>query len=306
MLKLSIFQVLQVEIQKMHVAAMIQPLFANRVGILATMHHKEQVIAPILEQKLGIQVIVPSNFNTDYFGTFTREVQRLGNQIETARLKAEKALAVTGETLAFASEGTFGPHPAMPFIACNREVVVLLDTANQLEIIGQQFSTETNYSHRSVDSVQAAEEFAHQVGFPEHALVVMATASPTDTSEIIKEITTKEQLESAVTFFLNKSGNSQVHIETDMRALYNPTRMKNIAKATHDLIKKISDVCPKCSLPSWELVQKNKGLRCAACNLPTELTLSIIYRCKKCNFTETLFPDRWKKADPSQCMYCNP
>lgn len=271
------------------------------------MHHKEKVIAPILEHELGIQVIVPPNFNTDCFGTFTRETKRLGNQIEAARLKAEKVLAITGETLAFASEGTFGPHPAIPFIACNQEVVVLLDKANQLEIIGQEFSTETNYSHMLVNSVQQADEFANQVGFPEHALVVMPTASPKNNSEIIKGITTKEQLWSAVRFFLNMTGNSQVHIETDMRALYNPTRMKNIAKATHDLIRKISNVCPKCSWPSWQVVQRKKGLRCAACNLPTNLTLSVIYKCKKCDFTkETLFPDKWEKADPSQCIYCNP
>ncbi len=42
-----------------------QQLFSNRVGILATMHQKEIVIAPLLEQ-LGIKVIVPPDFNTDF------------------------------------------------------------------------------------------------------------------------------------------------------------------------------------------------------------------------------------------------
>jgi len=63
------------------------PLFVNRVAVLATMHHKEKVIAPIIEQELGIKVIVPQDFDTDRFGTFTREVKRTGNQIEAARLK---------------------------------------------------------------------------------------------------------------------------------------------------------------------------------------------------------------------------
>lgn len=46
------------------------PLFVNRVAVLATMYHKEKVIAPILEQELGIKVIVPQDFDTDRFGTF--------------------------------------------------------------------------------------------------------------------------------------------------------------------------------------------------------------------------------------------
>ncbi len=282
------------------------PLFINRVGVLATKHHKEKVIAPILKQELGIQVIVPPDFDTDLFGTFTREVERAGNQLAAARLKAEKALAVTGETLAFASEGTFSPHPAVPFIACNREVVILLDTANELEIVGQEFSTETNYSHKVIKSVPEAEAFAEQVGFPEHGLVVIVDALSRN-AEIIKGITSKDQLLEAVTFALNNSPDGKAHIETDMRALYNPTRMKNIAKATHDLIRNISHLCPKCSCPGFELIKRKKGLRCACCNLPTELTLALIYQCRKCDFTEeTLFPDGLEKSDPSHCIYCNP
>lgn len=82
---------------------MQQKAFTNRVAVLATMHQKEKVIAPLLEQELGVKVIVPQDFNTDIFGTFTREVKRLGTQIAAARLKAEKALAVTGETLAIST-----------------------------------------------------------------------------------------------------------------------------------------------------------------------------------------------------------
>lgn len=104
------------------------------------MHQKERVITPILEQELGIKVIVPPNFSTDCFGTFTREVKRTGTQIEAAKLKAEKALAIMDETLALASEGTFGPHPEVPIVPCNREIVLLLDKTNNIEIIGQEFS----------------------------------------------------------------------------------------------------------------------------------------------------------------------
>lgn len=284
-----------------------QLLFTNRVAVLATMHNKEKVISPLLEQELGIKVIVPSNFDTDSFGTFTREVKRRGTQIEAARFKAEQALAVTGETLALASEGTFGPHPAIPFLSCNREIVLLLDKKNDLEIIGEEFSTETNHNHQVVKSVEEAYEFAKKVGFPEHGLVIMFEEVPKDSSEVIKGITTEEKLVEAVTFVLKNSPNGKAHIETDMRALYNPTRMKNIEKATGDLIDKIKSVCPECDWPGFGLTERKKGLPCALCYLPTQLTLSAIHQCKKCGFSkEILFPDGMKQADPSQCMYCNP
>ncbi|HBL59108.1 MAG TPA: hypothetical protein DDZ80_11480 [Cyanobacteria bacterium UBA8803] len=282
-------------------------LFSDRLGVLATMHQKERVMAPILERELGIKLSVLPNFNTDAFGTFTREIKRIGNQLEAARLKAEKALALTGETLGFASEGTFGPHPVLPYIACNRELVILLDQANDLELVGQSFSTETNYRQKEVETLQEAYDFALEVGFPEHGLVVMVNASSQDSGHIFKGITTPEQLTEAFNLALRESPNGKVHVETDMRALYNPTRMKNIAQATRDLIIKIQQICPTCAWPGFDIVEQKRGLPCELCHLPTELILSAIYQCKKCNFSqEVLFPNGKEKADPAQCMYCNP
>lgn len=285
----------------------ITELFGNRVGVLATMHQKERVMAPILEEKLGIKVRVPENFDTDRFGTFTREIKRMGDQLEAARFKAEAAMAVTGETIAIASEGSFGPHPFLPGISINRELVIFIDKIHPIEIVGQDFSLETNFNHKTVTSFEDAYKFSKEVGFPEHGIVVIFKESSEDQSKIIKGITTDDQLFEVVTFALNQSQDGSVHIETDMRAHYNPTRMKAIEKATHDLISKIHHLCPKCSWPGFELIEQKKGLPCAICNFPTALKLAIIYQCKKCEFTEEkLFPDRVEKADPAHCEYCNP
>ena len=282
-------------------------LFRERIGVLATMHHKEQVIAPILARELGIKVIVPPNLNTDVFGTFTRDVKRMGTQIEAARFKVQKAISITGETLALASEGTFGHHPAIPYVTANREIVLLWDKINNLEIIGQSISTDTNHSHQIVSSVEQAFLFAQKAGFPSHALVVIIGDALEGKGEIIKGITTDEQLIDAVVMGLKKSANGKVHIETDMRAMYNPTRMRNIEKATLDLIAKINQTCPQCDWPGFEITQRKKGLPCELCNLPTQLTISVIFECKKCGYTqEQLFPNGQKTADPSQCEYCNP
>ncbi|MFB2769305.1 DUF6671 family protein [Pelatocladus sp. BLCC-F211] len=284
-----------------------QSLFINRIAILATKHQKEKVIAPILEAELGIKIIVPDDFDTDVFGTFTREVKRPGNQIEAARLKAKKVLELTGEKLAIASEGSFGPHPEIPFISSNREVLILLDKTHDLEIIGEELSTKTNHNHLVVESVEQALQFAQKVGFPEHGLVVMFDESPKDSSEVIKGIISEVNLIEAVNFVLKNSPTGKAHIETDMRAMYNPTRMKNIEQATHNLLKKINNCCPKCSTPGFEINKRIRGLPCALCYLPTSLTRAVIYECQKCGFTqEELFPNGNQYAEPVNCNYCNP
>jgi len=282
-------------------------LFKDRVAVLATMHQKEKVIAPILARELGIKVIVPPEFDTDSLGTFTREVKRVGNQLEAARLKAEKAMALLGETIALASEGTFGPHPNCPFIPCNRELVIFLDKTNGLEIVGHELSTETNYSHQLVGSIEEAYEFSLKVGFPKHGLIVMGDHASQTKIQIIKGITTEEHLLAAVKFIFGQTPSGKAYIETDMRALYNPTRMKNIEKATYDLVSKINHLCPSCGWPGFEVIDRKKGLPCGHCNLPTEMIHSMIHHCKKCGFSqETLFPEGLEKADPAQCFYCNP
>ena len=282
-------------------------LLINRTAILATMHQKERVMAPILERELGVKIIVPTDFDTDKFGTFTREVKRLGTQIEAARQKAKKALAIVGETLAFASEGSFGPHPAMPYLPVNREIVILLDRVNNLELIGESLSVETNYSHQLVSSIEEADNFAKKAGFPEHGLVVIAGDVALGNGEIVKGIVTEKQFFDAVRAGLKKSSTGRVHIETDMRAMYNPTRMKNIENATLDLVKKFKQFCPECSWPGFEIAESKIGLPCELCYFPTQLVRSQIYQCKNCDYTkEELFPDGRETADPALCQYCNP
>ncbi len=281
--------------------------FKNRVCILATMHKKEQVMVRPLEAQLQMQVIIPQAFNTDSFGTFSREIKRMGTQLEAARLKAQQVLEVTGESLAVTSEGSFFPHPILPYCACDRELVLLLDKTNDIEIVGTEISLETNYSHTSVKTVSEALAFAEKAGFPSHGLIVMESPKPQKNEMIFKGIVTEEKLINAVTKVMESSPKKTAHVETDMRAMYNPSRMKVIAQATHNLIEKILNTCPNCNWPGFDIIETIPGLTCEICHFPTDLIKSEIYQCKKCNFQQTKdFPNGVKFADPTYCNYCNP
>ena len=281
--------------------------FAGRQLVIATMHGKERAIAPLLQSSLGISTHVPSDFDTDRCGTFTRDVKRPADQLATARLKAQAALELTGGDLAIASEGSFGPHPDIPFVPCDRELVLLLDHKHNLEIVGQAISTQTNYRSQTVRSVEEALAFATAVGFPEHGLVVMPTAEGGLPTAIAKGITSKADLTSAVETTLANSTVGTAHIETDMRAHVNPSRMGVIAEATENLIQAIAQRCPACDCPGFAIVKRNPGLPCAWCRTPTLLTLSVTYRCQRCHCDQVkLYPDGQQTADPGNCPYCNP
>jgi hypothetical protein len=280
--------------------------FLDRLCVIATMHEKEKAIAPIITQELGMKTIVPQNFNTDIFGTFTREIERPANQLETAKIKAKKALELTGETIAIASEGSFVPHPALPYVAADREIVLLWDSLNNLLVYGEELSIETNYRQQEITSVREALDFLTQIDFPSHTSIVRTKANSSNPEDTIKGITSKDIAIEAVETMLKKTDDRRAFIETDMRAMYNPTRMKVIAKATENLVKKVKNYCPNCGFPAFQINERKKGLPCDGCGLPTNSIKAEICICDRCNFREEkLFP-YGETAEAMYCQYCNP
>ena len=279
-------------------------MFTGRVLVLATMHGKEKVIAPILEKHLGVTVVIPENFDTDQFGTFTRDKARTGNQLEAALLKVKTAMKLTGADLGVASEGSFGADPRLPFIPSNLELVVLVDEKNNLEIRGHHRSSDATIAGEYVKDVDEALAFAKKNGFPKHGVIVRK--SETSTNHIYKGITTEEELRQRVSKLLSGLFVQKVYIETDMRAHMNPTRMENIRKATEDLVKNIQSECPECGAPGFCIVTSKKGLPCRICKKETESPLAYIKKCQKCSLEKELPREDKTFEDPALCDICNP
>lgn len=280
-------------------------LFKGRKLLIATMHQKEQVIAPLLEKYLGVETIVPKEFNTDQFGTFTREIRRVGDQLETARKKAQTAIDKFGIDLIVSSEGSFDAHPAIPFVQSNFELVLLMDKKHNLEIKGHHRTSDTNINGRYVMNAEEALTFAKEIGFPEHGIILRKDENKN--TDIYKNIQTQEELVSKTNQILSGFFNKRAFIETDMRAHKNPTRMKAIEKATENLIDNIFSICPKCFMPGFIAVNFEKGLKCSLCSSPTSLPESDIYVCDKCRFTEKRKTIKYGNfADPKYCINCNP
>jgi hypothetical protein len=267
------------------------------------MHGKEAVIAPLLTEALGVEMIVPPSFNTDQFGTFSGETERTGTPLETALLKCKAAMQVTGCDLAIASEGSFGPHPFIGFVTANEELLVLLDEKNKITIAAKELSTATNFNGGLFTTWHQVQEFAISCQFPSHALLLKIAKD--DYTFIQKGIHDWKELEQQVSEFLTT--HQQVYVETDMRAMHNPSRQLVIAAATKKLIQKINQVCTHCGTPGFDVTEVISGLPCELCGTPTRTTKAFRYVCHVCSFEKTeSFPHGKVTEDPMYCDICNP
>ena len=91
------------------------------------MHGKEKVLGPLLVNALGVEIVLIENFDTDQWGSFSGEISRPLDPLATAKLKCTKAAEISGASLAIASEGSFGAHPLIGFVAADEEILVLID-----------------------------------------------------------------------------------------------------------------------------------------------------------------------------------
>lgn len=282
--------------------------FRGGVAVLGTRHGKEAVIVPAMRAELELEVELLSTLDTDRFGTFTREVPRLASARETVRAKALAALAEHGRaSFGIASEGSFGPHPRIPFVAGGTEIVVMIERGSGVELVGMDVTMETNFASREVGTLEEAVAFARGVSFPSHGLIIMASkdGKPTPDARIAKGIVDAGVLEEAVEGVLR--AHTRAWIETDMRAHLNPTRMRSIERATLELARVARSLCPGCARPGYVVVERLAGLPCGDCGLPTGRARAEALACSGCGRREErAVPGAPTEASPFHCERCNP
>jgi hypothetical protein len=212
-------------------------------------------------------------------------------------------MELTSCDLAVASEGSFGPHPSIYFIPANEEFLIFIDKKNDLEIIVRELSIDTNFNGSEIKTEKELYEFATHANFPSHGLILRK--SKDYFSSIVKGITNAEQLNTTFYNLIKLYGSA--YIETDMRAMFNPTRMKVIELASIKLAEKINTLCPNCQMPGFGITDSKQGLPCELCNFPTRSIYSHIFSCQKCSFSiEKEYPNGKQTEDPMYCDVCNP
>ena len=178
-----------------------------------------------------------------------------------------------------------------------------MDRTHHLEVVVRTLSTETNYLTEYVPTSEALQDFAQRAQFPSHALILRA--HPERTDEMVKGIQDKDSLLAAWLSIRHLHGN--VYAETDMRAMYNPTRMNVIRQTAEKLVNSICSCCPSCHWPGFSVTDVTYGLPCADCGAATSGVLAHHSSCAKCAFSQTTqYPMQKKTEDPQYCPLCNP
>lgn len=284
-------------------------LYPGRQICLTTRHGKQRALARPFAAGLGLELVV-SDADTDALGTFSGEIARHGDALQTCRRKALLGLEVAGLSLGLASEASFGPHPAVPMLAVGQELLLFIDREQGLELLEQRLELRTNYSQRLLAPGDDPAPWLAQVGFPRHAVIARPaslTVCAATAALLFKGLRTPQELQAALQTCRHADPQGQVWLETDMRAHHNPTRMASIRRLGFALVRRLRSPCPACGSPGWGVVDRVPGLPCAACGLATALVRHEVLGCAACSHRlHKPRRDGRTAADPAHCATCNP
>ena len=283
----------------------IERFEGRKLGV-ATIHGKEQVIGPLLERALrlsGYSAIV--DVDTDRFGAFSGEVERTLDPLAACEAKARHGSEISGLDLVIASEGSFGPYPPAPFISCDEEILVLYDALDDRTFHHRHVSLETVFGGEACANWSQARAFADRMKFPSHHLVVRTREKWQQGDALLKGIQDERVFRGAVERLLEEHGSCWV--ETDMRAMANPTRMGVIAGAAERFAAELTTTCPVCHACWFRITGALHGLPCEQCGWPTASTRAYLRTCWACAYSQSVpRTDGKRHEEPMHCGNCNP
>jgi len=284
--------------------------YFGRHAVLATMHHKQVALGPVLHEALGLSLLSSANIDTDQLGTFAGEIPRKGSMREVAIAKARLGMQSTGLALGIASEGSFGPHPFVPLMPGGIELLTFVDDERDFVAHETLVVDETNFGVCVVAPGQAFDKFLRRAQFPSHGMIVRPNALARNAARslaLVKGITDHSTLIDAIADAAHQSTDGKASIESDMRAHFNPTRMRSLSLLGAQLARRLNSLCPACASPGWGKIDVRQGLPCEACGMPTEMVLSEVFGCVRCEHRETRpRRDGVTQTGPERCPYCNP
>lgn len=268
-----------------------------------TKHKKEIAVSPLVKNYLGTEIELVSGFDTDELGTFTREKKRNQSQIETARIKAEKAIELSGCSIGMGSEGSFCTDPYVGMMPWNTEMIVLLDKKNGIEIVGIEQRAFKSIQ-KAVKSKSELEKLLIDLDFPNNNLILRPNHE--NDPLIIKDFVDEKNIFQTFQKLIKSSDNGLVFVENDHRAHRSVSRMESIKFAAVDLMIKCHSLCPDCSTPGFWVNRGEGGLPCEYCGEISESFQFIVYKCTKCLCEKKVLRTDVQTVSQQYCSACNP
>ncbi|OHX11248.1 hypothetical protein BI347_16235 [Chromobacterium sphagni] len=268
----------------------------ERRAALLTRHGKHAAIAPALAG-IGWDLTLVDSFDTDSLGTFTGEVARACSHRDAALTKAKLACELSGLRYGIGSEGSFGADPWLGSCGWATELLLCWDAERQYAVEAWMRGPETNFRHWTLHDLATLPDIMLQAGFPTHGLIVGRPGE----AAFHKALTDEAALRAHLARHL---AGGPLHLECDMRAHRNPTRMAMIARASAALAERLASVCPGCGASGFGEIAPLAGAPCQDCGAPTRQACVRRWQCPCCQATREQ-PLR-AVASPQYCDYCNP
>ncbi len=270
--------------------------------LIASKHNKEEAIYPPFSKVFNVNIIVPADFDTDKYGTFSGEIPREDYPHNVVFKKAEEASKKYGFEYVIASEGSFGPHPTIPFCAVNHEYMCFIDKKKKIAVLESEMTIDTNFEHLDINPTSNYEPYLKKIKFPSHGILLRCSE---DNYVLAKGINNINKLNILIKTAFKKYG--ILTLETDMRAMMNPTRMKIISKLSEKLVKRLQQCCPACHTPGFGKVTYKDFLLCKLCRSMTSFYRFKVLHCVKCEYHQRFSrEDGLIEVDPQYCLSCNP
>ena len=277
--------------------------FRRKVLHMVSRHQKQQYIEPVLASRLGFICKTVSEVDTDLLGTFSGEVARTLSPVACAREKCKRAREYVNDGYLLASEGSFGPHPTLGWVTAGEEWLLLYDIEEDAELIVRDITLDTCFLGKAIANEQQCLDFLQKVGFPNQRVIVKSSQEQPEI--IFKNGSTPEEIVKIMHNMLYEKGNC--YIETDMRAMFNPTRQQHLNKLAGLLADKLNSICPDCGWYGFSVTSVERGLPCSWCGTPTNSVSNEIYTCNRCSCKQNKkFPQGIQQEDPQYCNQCNP
>jgi hypothetical protein len=274
----------------------------------ATQHGKASLVQTALKQIAGIEVRTRLA-DTDALGTFTGEIDRPGDALDTVVRKAR--LALSGATdLGLASEGSFFAHPFLPFVPTGIEMLAFVDAEHEIAAVQRTGLGPTNWSHLDVavdGPLLVDPQWLTRIGFGDHSVCVLGlSALGSICGEPVKGLDEAGSLDAAVVELARREGVHTIRVMTDMRAHTNPTRQTVITELATSLAIRLTRGCPECKQAGWARIGVVPGIPCSWCGTPTERAKEWVFGCAACDHTLTRPAPGPTSVDPRECPHCNP
>ncbi len=152
------------------------------------MDKKGAIFAPLFHKYFSATIVESKKVDTDQLGTFSGEVKRNRDLRSVLRKKAMLGLEETELSFGIASEGSFGPHPSVPFIECNRETLIFIGLERDSEVFSHVISTENKAEYIEAENIDQIKTFLKRIHFGYQGVIVKPSHDYVESSDFIQDL----------------------------------------------------------------------------------------------------------------------